>query len=65
MDFDETRLYVSHLNPPSTRHDPEDSVEPNEVVEEDEQQVDLSIVRRHFREFLRELRTYFFWFCAA
>jgi len=57
MDFDETRLYYSHQQL-QTRNDAADQGgEEDDVavaLDEDDAQVDLQAVRRHFREFLRK-----------
>jgi len=54
MDFDETRLYYSHQQLQTRRQEDDeiDAVPGND----DEEQIDLKVVRRHFREFLRTFR---------
>lgn len=53
MDFDQTRLYYSHQQLQPTREAADE--EPDDVFD-DEVDVDLEAVQRHFREFLRECR---------
>jgi hypothetical protein len=55
MDFDETRLYYSHQALQQQR--PEDDAAAAAATNADENEnVHLPAVRRHFREFLRELK---------
>ena len=54
MDFDETRIYYSHQALQKECSE-EDNPQPAEVNDNDDEQVDLNAVRRHFREFLSEL----------
>jgi hypothetical protein len=57
MDFDETRLYYSHQQLQVTTEQDADGTAAVAVSDEqDESAVDLSAVRRHFREFLRTYR---------
>jgi hypothetical protein len=54
MDFDETRLYYSHQQLQARRPDEEEEeVDPAIAPPDDDNDCDLSAVRRHFREFLR------------
>lgn len=54
MDFDESRLYFSHQQLQTRRDDTGQEEQPVDVSQ-DESNVDLKAVRRHFREFLRKL----------
>lgn len=54
MDFDETRLYYSHQALQQQRPE-DDAVAATTNADSDENDdVNLTAVRRHFREFLRE-----------
>ena len=53
MDFDETRIYYSHQALQKERGD-DDNPQQAAANDNDEEQVDLNAVRRHFREFLSE-----------
>ena len=58
MDFDETRLYYSHQQLHQSSADINDGDETNptnqQVIHEDEEaQVPVATMRRHFREFFR------------
>jgi hypothetical protein len=53
MDFDETRIYYSHQALQKERGE-EDNPQQAAANDNDEEQVDLNAVRRHFREFLSE-----------
>lgn len=63
MDFDETRLYYSHQqlqSRPANSNNDEPDWQARVVADdgggddtEDDRQVDIQAVRRHFREFLR------------
>jgi hypothetical protein len=53
MDFDESRLYFSHQQL-QTRTDDVGQGEQPPNVSNDESDVDIKAVRRHFREFLRK-----------
>jgi hypothetical protein len=57
MDFDEDRLYYSHQQLQTARHDQEDDAAVADATppeEAEEGAPDLQAVRRHFREFLRK-----------
>lgn len=51
MDFDEDRLYYSHQALQQERPDGENNADAN--ANNDTDNVNLTAVRRHFREFLR------------
>ena len=53
MDFDESRLYYSHQQLQVQRPNNDEQQQQQQPAHEDDQ-VDWSAVRRHFREFLRE-----------
>lgn len=53
MDFDETRLYYSHQQLQVQSEEPDD----NPPETDDDDNVDLAAVRRHFREFLRKSKS--------
>ena len=53
MDFDESRLYFSHQQL-QTRSDDAGQEEQQTNVNQEESDVDIKAVRRHFREFLRK-----------
>lgn len=55
MDFDETRLYYSHQDLQIDNEDDHDETRQGNrpVDDDDDGNVDLQAVRRHFREFLR------------
>jgi hypothetical protein len=53
MDFDETRIFYSHQALQKECSE-EDNPQQAEVNDNDDEQVDLNAVRRHFREFLSE-----------
>lgn len=55
MDYDEDRIYYSYQNLQSSNPSGDDS--PPDVVDDDldGDNVNLHAVKRHFREFLREL----------
>lgn len=60
MDFDEDRIYYSYQNLQSqTDPNNEDTTDQNGInnanIIDDDGEVDLRAVRRHFREFLRKL----------
>lgn len=53
MDFDESRLYFSHQQLQTRSDDAGQEEQPTDVNQE-ESDVDIKAVRRHFREFLRK-----------
>lgn len=54
MDFDETRLYYSHQQLQEQQSEP---LHESIAVSEDDSEVDLNAVQRHFREFLSKFYT--------
>lgn len=54
MDFDETRLYYSHQALRRDNVDGDTGADEAEAGDENEDVVQTSAVRRHFREFLRK-----------
>ena len=53
MDFDETRLYYSQQQLQTSVEDEDQQGPPTQTVSQEEEEINLSACRRHFREFLR------------